>query len=149
ATVSGEAILPFFRASLGIENKGGPGTFDPVTAADRAAETARRTLIRESFPEHGIIGEEFGNERIEAEYCWVLDPIDGTKSFITGIAAWATPIAVTREGETVHGTRVGGRVIPHRREREPVYGMMDQPFTGELFTGDSNTARYRGPAGER
>ena len=90
ATVSGEAILPFFRTSLGIENKGGPGTFDPVTAADRAAETAMRTLIRESFPEHGIIGEEFGNERIDAEYCWVLDPIDGPKSFMPGMPArWA------------------------------------------------------------
>ena len=130
ATVSGDAILPFFRSSLGIENKGGPGTFDPVTAADRAAETAMRTLIRESFPEHGIIGEEFGNERIDAEYCWVLDPIDGTKSFIAGMPAWGTLIALTREGE-------------------PVYGMMHQPFTRERFTGDSNTARYRGPAGER
>ena len=130
ASVSGEAILPFFRTSLGIENKGGPGTFDPVTAADRAAETAMRTLIRESFPEHGIIGEEFGNERIDAEYCWVLDPIDGTKSFIAGMPAWGTLIALTREGE-------------------PVYGMMHQPFTRERFTGDSNTARYRGPAGER
>ena len=68
ATVSGEAILPFFRTSLGVENKGGAGTFDPVTAADRAAETAMRTLIRESFPDHGIVGEEFGNERTDAEY---------------------------------------------------------------------------------
>ena len=85
ATVSGEAILPFFRTSLGIENKGGAGNFDPVTAADRAAEDAMRTLIRKSFPDHGIIGEEFGNERTDAEYVWVLDPIDGTKSFITGM----------------------------------------------------------------
>jgi len=130
ATVSGEAILPFFRTSLGVENKGGPGTFDPVTAADRAAETAMRTLIRENFPDHGIIGEEFGNERTEAEYCWVLDPIDGTKSFITGMPAWGTLIALTRGGE-------------------PVYGMMHQPFTRERFTGDSNAARYRGPAGDR
>jgi len=130
ATVSGEAILPFFRTSLGIENKGGPGNFDPVTAADRAAETAMRTLIRESFPEHGIVGEEFGNERTDAEYIWVLDPIDGTKSFIAGMPAWGTLIALTREGE-------------------PVYGMMHQPFTRERFTGDSNAARYRGPAGAR
>jgi myo-inositol-1(or 4)-monophosphatase len=130
ATVSGEVVLPFFRTSLGIENKGGPGTFDPVTAADRAAETAMRTLIRESFPDHGIVGEEFGNERTEAEYCWVLDPIDGTKSFIAGMPAWGTLIALTRGGE-------------------PVYGMMHQPFTRERFTGDSNAARYRGPAGDR
>ena len=130
ATVSGEAILPFFRTSLGIENKGGTGAFDPVTAADRAAETAMRTLIRESFPDHGIIGEEFGSERTEAEYVWVLDPIDGTKSFITGMPAWGTLIALTRAGE-------------------PVYGMMHQPFTREHFTGDSNSARYRGPVGDR
>jgi myo-inositol-1(or 4)-monophosphatase len=130
ATVSGDAILPFFRTSLGIENKAGPGKFDPVTAADRAAETAMRTLIRESFPGHGIIGEEFGNERTDAEYCWVLDPIDGTKSFIAGMPAWGTLIALARRGE-------------------PVYGMMHQPFTRERFTGDGHSARYRGPAGER
>jgi myo-inositol-1(or 4)-monophosphatase len=130
ATVSGEANLPFFRTSLGVENKGGPGQFDPVTAADRAAETAMRTLIRQSFPEHGIVGEEFGNEGADAEYCWILDPIDGTKSFIAGMPAWGTLIALTRN-------------------REPVYGMMHQPFTRERFTGDSNSARYRGPVGER
>jgi myo-inositol-1(or 4)-monophosphatase len=130
ATVSGEAILPFFRTSLGVENKGGPGKFDPVTAADRAAESAMRALIRESFPEHGIVGEEFGSERTEAEYCWVLDPIDGTKSFIAGMPAWGTLIALTRGGA-------------------PVYGMMHQPFTRERFTGDGHSARYRGPAGER
>jgi myo-inositol-1(or 4)-monophosphatase len=130
ATVSGEAILPFFRTSLGVENKGGPGTFDPVTAADRAAETAMRTLIRAHFPSHGIIGEEFGNERTDAEYVWAIDPIDGTKSFICGLPAWGTLIALTRAGE-------------------PVYGMMHQPFTRERFTGDGVTASYQGPAGER
>jgi myo-inositol-1(or 4)-monophosphatase len=130
ATVSGEAILPFFRTSLGVENKAGAGKFDPVTAADRAAETAMRTLIRQHFPEHGIIGEEFGNERADAEYVWVLDPIDGTKSFICGLPAWGTLIALTRGGE-------------------PVYGMMHQPFTRERFTGDGGSSRYRGPAGER
>jgi myo-inositol-1(or 4)-monophosphatase len=130
ATVSGDAILPFFRTSLGVENKGSAGTFDPVTAADRAAETAMRTLIRQTFPGHGIIGEEFGNERTDAEYVWVLDPIDGTKSFITGMPAWGTLIALTRGGV-------------------PVYGMMHQPFTRERFTGDGHAARYRGPAGER
>src|SRR5688572_11005358 len=130
ATVSGDAILPFFRTSLGVENKAGPGSFDPVTAADRAAETAMRTLIRQSFPDHGIIGEEFGNERTDAEYIWVLDPIDGTKSFITGMPAWGTLIALTRTGV-------------------PVYGMMHQPFTRERFSGDGGAARYRGPAGER
>ena len=130
ATASGDAILPFFRTSLGIEDKAGSGPFDPVTAADRAAETAMRTLIRQNFPDHGIVGEEFGSERADAEYVWVLDPIDGTKSFITGMPAWGTLIALTRGGE-------------------PVYGMMHQPFTRERFTGDGGAAHYRGPAGER
>src|SRR6185436_19449545 len=130
AAASGDAILPLFRTSLGVENKSVAGNFDPVTAADRAAETAMRTLIRENFPDHGIIGEEFGNERTDAEYVWVLDPIDGTKSFITGMPAWGTLIALTRGGE-------------------PVYGMMHQPFTRERFTGDGGASRYRGPAGER
>jgi myo-inositol-1(or 4)-monophosphatase len=130
ATVSGEAILPFFRTSLGVEDKGSAAGFDPVTAADRAAETAMRTLIKRSFPEHGIVGEEYGDENTGAEYVWVLDPIDGTKSFITGMPAWGSLIALTRNGV-------------------PVFGMMHQPFTGERFTGDGGAAQYRGPAGAR
>jgi myo-inositol-1(or 4)-monophosphatase len=130
ATVSGEAILPFFRTSLGVENKDRKGGFDPVTAADRSAEAAMRTLIRRTFPGHGIIGEEFGNEQPDAEFVWMLDPIDGTKSFICGMPAWGTLIALTRSGE-------------------PVFGMMHQPFTRERFTGDREASRYRGPAGER
>src|SRR5258705_13917354 len=85
AAVSGDAILPFFRTSLGVENKGGAGNFDPVTAADRAAEAAMRTLIRQNFPDHGIIGEEMGSERTYQENVCVLGPIDGTKAFITGM----------------------------------------------------------------
>ena len=130
AAVSAETILPFFRTTLSIENKAGPGSFDPVTAADRAAETAMRTLIRRNFPDHGIIGEEYGNERADAEYVWVLDPIDGTKSFISGMPAWGTLIALLRAGE-------------------PVFGLMNQPFTRERFSGDGGAAHYRGPAGER
>src|SRR4029078_9028575 len=103
ATVSGEAILPFFRTSLGVENKGGGATSDPVTAPDRAAETAMRTLIRQHFPDHGIVGEEFGNERVDAEYVWVLDPIDGTKSVISGMPAWGTLIALMRAGARGYG----------------------------------------------
>jgi myo-inositol-1(or 4)-monophosphatase len=130
ATASGEAILPFFRTTLSVENKSRGAAFDPVTAADRAAETAMRTLIRRNFPDHGVIGEEFGEERVDAEYVWVLDPIDGTKSFISGMPAWGTLIALTRNSD-------------------PVYGMMHQPFTRERFTGDGAVAKYRGPAGER
>src|SRR5262249_58516910 len=130
ATISGETIRPFFRSALGIENKSRAGGFDPVTAADRAAEAAMRALIKRTFPEHGIIGEEFGIERRDAEYVWVLDPIDGTKSFICGMPAWGTLIGLTRFGE-------------------PVYGLMHQPFIGERFSGDGASARYRGRAGER
>jgi myo-inositol-1(or 4)-monophosphatase len=130
ATVSGETILPFFRTALAVDNKAGPGAFDPVTAADRAAETAMRTLINRTFPAHGIVGEEYGALRADAEYNWVLDPIDGTKSFIAGMPVWGTLIALTRFGE-------------------PVFGMMHQPFTRERFTGDGGAARYRGPAGPR
>jgi myo-inositol-1(or 4)-monophosphatase len=130
AGAAGDAILPFFRTSLSVDNKSRGGNFDPVTAADRAAEQAMRALIRANFPEHGIVGEEFGSERTDAEYVWVLDPIDGTKSFISGMPAWGTLIALTREGE-------------------PVYGMMHQPFTREHFSGDGRAAHYRGPAGPR
>jgi histidinol-phosphatase len=129
ATISGETILPFFRTSLAVESKS-QGGFDPVTAADRAAEGAMRALISRNFPDHGIVGEEYGDERTDAEYVWVLDPIDGTKSFISGMPAWGTLIALTRFGE-------------------PVYGMMHQPFTRERFSGDGGAARYTGPAGNR
>ena len=129
AAVAGETILPFFRTALSVTDKG-LGAFDPVTAADHAAETAMRSMIRRTFPEHGIIGEEFGEDRADAEYVWVLDPIDGTKSFISGMPAWGTLIALTRFGE-------------------PVYGMMNQPFIRERFSGDGGGAQYRGPAGNR
>jgi myo-inositol-1(or 4)-monophosphatase len=129
ASVSGETILPFFRTALAVDNKK-TGGFDPVTAADRAAEQAMRALIAKNFPGHGIIGEEYGAERTDAEYVWVLDPIDGTKSFIAGMPAWGTLIGLMRFGE-------------------PVFGMMNQPFTREKFSGDGGAARYRGPAGNR
>src|SRR6201982_1097983 len=70
ATVSGDAIRPFFRTSLGVEDKSRGRAFDPVTAADRAAEAAMRAMIRRQFPAHGIIGEEFGAERPDSEYVW-------------------------------------------------------------------------------
>ena len=68
ATQSGAAILPFFRSSFGLEDKGRGGPFDPVTEADRAGEAAMRQLIRRAFPSHGIVGEEFGPDREDAEY---------------------------------------------------------------------------------
>ncbi|SRR5258707_8686342 len=130
ATASGEAILPFFRTSLSVEDKSRGGQFDPVTQADRAAERCMRAMIQRAFPEHGIIGEEFGSGGVDAEYVWALDPIDGTKSFISGMPAWGTLIALMRLGE-------------------PVFGMVHQPFIRERFSGDGGRARYRGPAGTR
>ena len=125
ASASGEAILPFFRTSLGAEDKSGGGVFDPVTEADRGAESVMRHLIRAQFPDHGIIGEEFGDENIDAEYVWILDPIDGTKSFISGMPVWGTLIGLQHRGQ-------------------PVYGMMHQPFTRERFLGDGASATWRG-----
>jgi len=130
ADASGDAIKPFFRTSLSVDDKGGTRGFDPVTAADRAAESAMRALIHRMFPGHGIVGEEFGDEKADAEFVWVLDPIDGTKSFISGMPAWGTLIALMRSGT-------------------PVYGMMHQPFIGERFFGDGSRANYRGPVGKR
>jgi myo-inositol-1(or 4)-monophosphatase len=130
ARVSGEAILPFFRTSIGVNNKNPSGAFDPVTAADHAAEQTMRTLIRGSFPDHGIVGEEFGDERADAEYVWTLDPIDGTKAFIGGLPIWGTLIGLSKRGA-------------------PIYGMMHQPFIGERFVGDGAGANYHGPNGDR
>jgi myo-inositol-1(or 4)-monophosphatase len=129
ATSSGETILPFFRTSLAVDNKS-TSDFDPVTEADRAAEAVMRRLIKANFPQHGIVGEEFGSEREDAEYVWVLDPIDGTKSFISGFPIWGTLIALLHRGT-------------------PVFGMMHQPFIGERFSGDSGSAQYQGPSGDR
>jgi myo-inositol-1(or 4)-monophosphatase len=130
ATASGKTILPFFRTSLGVENKNAGRDLDPVTEADRAAEAVMRRMIKDSFPKHGIVGEEFGSERADADYVWVLDPIDGTKSFIAGLPIWGTLIALMHRGT-------------------PVYGMMHQPYIGERFTGDNGAARYEGPSGKR
>lgn len=96
---AGEAVLPFFRTQLAASDKTkGQAAFDPVTEADKAAEAAMRHLIKRTFPAHGIVGEEFGAENPEAEFVWVLDPIDGTKSFISGFPMWGTLIGLMRGG---------------------------------------------------
>jgi myo-inositol-1(or 4)-monophosphatase len=126
ARVSAEAILPFFRSSMLATDKSNGGVFDPVTEADRAAESAMRRLIMRELPGHGIVGEEFGAHAPDSEFVWVLDPIDGTKSFISGFPTWGTLIGLTRNGS-------------------PCYGMMHQPFTREAFVGDGAGAQWRGP----
>ncbi len=125
ADAAAAAIMPHFRAATAVENKGADH-FDPVTIADRAAEEAMRALISAEFPNHGIIGEEFGNDRPDAEFVWVLDPIDGTRAFISGLPLWGVLIGLKRDGV-------------------PILGMMAQPFTGERFAGDGQRAWYKGP----
>ena len=127
ALLSSEVILPFFRTAMAAQDKAPGGAFDPVTEADRAAEAAMRRMIGHNFPAHGVIGEEYGEDRPDAEYVWVLDPIDGTKSFICGLPLWGTLIGLLHRGK-------------------PVYGMMCQPFTRERFFGDGARAKARVPA---
>jgi myo-inositol-1(or 4)-monophosphatase len=122
ADAAGAAILPHFRSRIAVENKKS-GAFDPVTAADRNAEAAMRRLINQTYPDHGIIGEEYGVENEGAELLWVLDPIDGTRSFIGGIPLWGVLIGLLVEGR-------------------PTLGMMAQPFTGERFIGNTREAWY-------
>ena len=127
---SAEVILPLFRAENGLEDKGGPGAFDPVTAADRGAEAAIRSLIAAHHPEHGVIGEEHGEDRPDADFVWVLDPIDGTRAFIAGLPVWTTLI----------GLRFQGR---------PVLGSIGQPFIGEVFIGHAGGSRLIDGKGAR
>ena len=113
---SAGAILPLFRGDHGLEDKGKPGAFDPVTAADRGAEAAIRKLIGERHPAHGVIGEEYGEDRPDAEFVWVIDPIDGTRAFVAGLPLWTTLIGLRFEGR-------------------PVLGSIGQPYLGELYIG--------------
>lgn len=129
AKQSGEAILPFFRTQLSVIDKGDE-RFDPVTEADRAAETVIRRLIAEHFPTHGVRGEEFADDKPDADYVWVVDPIDGTRSFICGLPVWGTLIGLMQGGE-------------------PAMGVMNQPYTGEMFIGDGGQAHLKGPRGTR
>jgi histidinol phosphatase-like enzyme (inositol monophosphatase family) len=127
---SAEIIAPLFRADHGLENKAGAGAFDPVTAADKGAEETIRRLIAARYPDHGVIGEEYGEDRSDAEFVWVLDPIDGTRAFIAGLPLWTTLI----------GLRFQGR---------PVLGSIGQPFLGEIFIGEAGGSRLISAQGER
>jgi len=129
AAAAAAETLPRFRQVNDIANKLSAG-FDPVTEADREAEQAIRRLIAKTFPSHGILGEEFGLSNEGAREVWVIDPIDGTRAFISGLPLWGTLV-----GQTVDG--------------DAVAGMMSQPFTGELFYADQTGAYYEGPGGSR
>jgi histidinol phosphatase-like enzyme (inositol monophosphatase family) len=108
----------YFRSGLVVDDKSDQS---PVTIADREAESAMRALLAEHVPQHGVFGEEHGAVRTDAEYVWVLDPIDGTKAYITGLPIFGTLIALLHRGQ-------------------PVLGIIDQPILGE---------RWLGVAGER
>ena len=124
AELSGATILPYFRHALVVKNKAGGAGYDPVTAADRAAERAIRAAIAKSFPDHGILGEEFATVPGAGRYQWILDPIDGTRAFIMGSPLWGTLIGLVDGGK-------------------PVLGLMDQPFTRERFWAYRGAARMR------
>lgn len=126
------AILPYFRTgTLATENKSAPGTlsearYDPVTAADRAAERAMRDILARRRPDDGILGEEFGTTPGTSGLTWVLDPIDGTRGFIAGTPTWGVLIAACDT-------------------QGPVYGIIDQPYIGERFVGGFGHANLTGP----
>ena len=124
ARIAGAAILPLFRVENGLEDKGAAKgqAFDPVTAADRGAEAAIRAAVAKRFPDHGVIGEEYGEDRPDAEFVWVLDPIDGTRGFIAGTPLWTTLIALRHRGD-------------------PVVGVIAQPYLDEYFIGTALGSR--------
>lgn len=124
AQAAGCAILPHFRAPITVDDKGGARGYDPVTEADRAAESVIRRMIAQTYPGHGIHGEEQGRQAGREPYTWVIDPIDGTRSFILGQLHWATLIALH------DGTR-------------PVVGVTHQAFVGETFVGSAGLAQWR------
>ena len=130
ADASGKVILRHFRRHLSVENKAADGGYDPVTAADRDAEQAMRKLVQSRHPDHGFEGEEYGADAVEARWRWVVDPIDGTRSFVLGLPTWGTLIGLTCAGA-------------------PVLGMMDQPYTRERFWAAGHGAWFSGSDGRR
>jgi myo-inositol-1(or 4)-monophosphatase len=122
ANLSGNIIKKYFRTDISIETKSDNTS---VTIADKNAEKAIREKIMSEFPDHGILGEEFGNHNETAQYKWILDPIDGTKSFITGIATFGTLIGLLKDGI-------------------PVLGLFHQPIIGELLIGDNESTELNG-----
>ena len=113
ADVAGAVVLSYFRKKVDVEDK---KDSSPVTIADRQSEAIMRELIAQHAPDHGILGEEYGPERLDAEWVWVLDPIDGTKAFITGKPSFGILIALLHFGK-------------------PVLGVIDQPVTAERWVG--------------
>ena len=122
ADASGKIINQYWRKEFTIDDK---ADSTPVTIADKKAEELMREMIMKNYPEHGIIGEEFGEYNSDAEYKWILDPIDGTKSFIHGTVTFGTLIALTQNGK-------------------PILGVINQPVLKEFLIGDNETAELNG-----
>jgi len=130
ADAAREAILPYFRADgLQHDNKDGAG-FDPVTEGDRAGERAMRAILAERRPQDAVLGEEFGATPGQSGLTWVLDPIDGTRGFLSGTPTWGVLVSVADAGG-------------------PIFGIIDQPYIGERFEGGLGRARMTGPQGGR
>jgi histidinol phosphatase-like enzyme (inositol monophosphatase family) len=148
------AILPHYRTDPAVEDK---VDASPVTLADRGAEAAMRALLAAEVPDHGIVGEEFGREREDAEWVWVLDPIDGTKSFVVGRPTFCTLIGLLYQGEPVLG------IIDQAVTQERWVGMSGEPTTlngqavrtssvatlAQARLGSTGPQYLPGPAGER
>ncbi len=117
-----QEILPHYGPDVTIDRK---SDATPVTLADRNAEKRIRDILAEKYPEHGIIGEEYGRERSDADFVWVLDPIDGTQSFISGVPLFATLIALLYKGR-------------------PVIGAINQPVLKQMVIGDCKTTTLNG-----
>ncbi|MGE0255299.1 MAG: histidinol-phosphatase [Alphaproteobacteria bacterium] len=126
--------LRHFRQPFAVDAK---SDASPVTIADRDAETAMRRLLAERVPAHGILGEEHGGERTGADHVWVLDPIDGTRAFITGVPVWGTLIALVRDGRPVIG------IIDHPALGERWIGVAGRPTLHERDGGDAVPVRTR------
>ena len=125
---SGAAIRPYFRAGVVADQKADES---PVTVADRRAEEVLREVLARHFPTHGLLGEEFPAHNDSAEYVWVIDPIDGTRAFITGRPSFCTLLGLLKNGV-------------------PILGLIDQPMTGERWIGGiGRAASFRGPLGGR
>ena len=113
ADIARPIVTNYFRSNIKILDK---ENLTPVTAADREAETAIRIVLESECPEHGVLGEEFGSHNLDAEYVWIIDPIDGTKAFVTGKPLFGTLIALCKNGS-------------------PVLGIIDQPILKERWIG--------------
>ena len=122
AQLSAEVIKPYFRADVQVDLK---ADLSPVTVADMQAEEVMRAAIERTFPDHGVLGEEFGHHQPDAEYQWVLDPIDGTKAFITNSYLFGTLIALLKQGR-------------------PVLGVINHPIFGDYLAGDGRETTLNG-----